>query len=372
MDVHDRATPPPPPAAVSLFPAAGATAVSNGTTVKIVFDRSLDPTTVTAQTVTLTPEGGTPVAGTVSYDDAAHRVTLTPYSGLDAGVEYTATVSTLVRTTTGAPPSAAITWSFTAADCPCALMTGVTPTWTGVPVHDYRSGPGPFTYELGTKVSVTETAKLIALRFWKEPGETGTHVGHVWTSTGQLLASATYQNESASGWQRQPLATPLTLTPGQTYVVSVGLNTVYAKTTNGLAQTISSGPLRTVGDGANGVFNETAGQFPSGSWQSSNYFVDGVVSLPSAPQHTPQVTTQTPTSGATGIPVSSAVTATFSTYLNPSSVNGTTFRLTDPGGNPVPATVAYDDDTRTVTLTPNSALRDGHRVHGAPHHRHQV
>ena len=119
--------------------------------------------------------------------------------------------------------------------------------------------------------------------------------GSVWTSAGTLLASATYQNESASGWQRQPLATPLTLSPGQTYVVSVGLNTFYAKTSNGLAQQITSGPLRSVADGANGVFNATAGQFPATSWQSSNYFVDAVVQ-PARPaaQHTPAVTTRTP------------------------------------------------------------------------------
>jgi hypothetical protein len=353
------ATEPPPPAALSLFPAAGATAVSNGAAVKITFDRALDPTTVTAQTVTLTPQGGSPVAATVSYDDVARRVTLTPYSGLTPGQQYTATVSTLVRSTTGAPPNAAITWSFTAANCPCALMTGVSPAWTGVQVRDFRPEPGPWTYELGTKVTVSEAASLIALRFWKDPGETGTHVGRVWSSSGTLLASATYQSESASGWQRQPLTTPLALSPGQTYVISVGLNTMYAKTTAGLAQVISSGPIQSANTTSNGVFNQAAGQFPTDSWQSSNYFVDGVVRLPSEPQHTPQVTTRTPDAGATGIPVTTAVTATFSVHLDPSSVTASTFRLTDPGGTAVPAHVTYDDDTRTATLTPDAALASG-------------
>ena len=353
------ATPPPPPAATSLFPAAGATGVSNGAAVKVAFDRSLDPTTVTAANVTLTPSGGSPVAATVSYDDAARRITLTPLSGLEPGGQYTANVSTLVRSTTGAPPSAAITWSFTAADCPCALMSGVTPAWSQIPVRDYRPEPGPWTYELGTKVQVTETARLVALRFWKEPGETGTHVGRVWSSSGTLLASVTYQGESASGWQRQALATPLTLSPGQNYVISVGLNTMYAKTTGGLATQITAGPLRTVVDGSNGVFNQSAGSFPTESWQSSNYFVDGVVKLPAQAAKVPGVTTRTPAAGATGLPVTTPVTATFSTALDPSTVNATTFRLTDPGGAVVPAQVAYDDDTRTATLTPTSALDTG-------------
>jgi N,N-dimethylformamidase beta subunit-like protein/uncharacterized protein DUF4082/Big-like domain-containing protein len=353
------ATPPPPPAALSMFPADGATAVSNGAAVKITFDRALDPTTVTAANVTLVPDGGAPVAATVSYDDAAHRITLTPLSALGVGRHYTATVSTLVRSTTGAPPSAAITWAFTAADCPCALMGGQQPAWTGLAVRDGRGGTGPWTYELGTKVTVSQTASLVALRFWKEPGETGTHIGRVWTSSGTLLASATYANETASGWQRQPLATPLTLSPGQTYTISVGMNSVYAKTTAGLAQSISAGPISSVADGANGVFNLTAGSFPSSSWQSSNYFVDGVVKLPAQATHTPGVTTQTPSAGATGVPASSSVTATFSTSLDPSSVTTTTFRLTDPSGSVVPAHVAYDDDTRVATLTPDAALDTG-------------
>lgn len=353
------ATPPPPPAATSTFPAAGATGVSNGAAVKIAFDRPLDPTTVTAANVTLTPQGGSPVAATVGYDDAARRITLTPMSGLEPNKQYTANVSTLVRSTTGAPPSAAISWSFTAADCPCALMSGVTPAWRQIPVRDFRPDPGPWTYELGTKVTVSETARLVALRFWKEPGETGTHVGRIWSATGTLLASVTYQDESASGWQRQPLATPLTLSPGQTYVISVSLNSMYAKTTAGLATQISSGPLRTVVDGANGVFNQTAGSFPNESWQSSNYFVDGVVKLPAQAAKTPAVTTTTPASGATGLPVATAVTASFSTALDPSSVNSTTFRLTDDNGSPVAAQVTYDDDTRTATLTPTAALDTG-------------
>ena len=73
---------------------------------------------------------------------------------------------------------------------------------------DNRPLPGPWSYELGTRIRVTAQSQLIALRFWKEPGETGTHVGRLWSSTGTQLASATFQNESASGWQRQMLASP--------------------------------------------------------------------------------------------------------------------------------------------------------------------
>jgi hypothetical protein len=40
---------------------------------------------------------------------------------------------------------------------------------------------------------------------------------------------------------------------------------------------VTSGPLHSIADGANGVFATTAGQFPTSSWNSGNYFVDVVV-----------------------------------------------------------------------------------------------
>jgi hypothetical protein len=63
-----------------------------------------------------------------------------------------------------------------------------------------------------------------------------------------------------------------------TYVISVNANAFFGLTGGGLASQIVSGPLQSVADGANGVYAPTAGTFPSQSWNSSNYFVDGVVS----------------------------------------------------------------------------------------------
>jgi hypothetical protein len=87
----------------------------------------------------------------------------------------------------------------------------------------------------------------------------------------------TFSSETASGWQQQSLPTPLNLLPDTTYVVSVNANSRYPVTANGLANAVSSGPLRTVADGANGVYSETLGTFPAQSYLSSSYFVDAVV-----------------------------------------------------------------------------------------------
>jgi hypothetical protein len=91
----------------------------------------------------------------------------------------------------------------------------------------------------------------------------------VWSSSGTLLATTTFAGESASGWQEQALSAPLALSPGQTYTVSVGLNSRAAEQV--------AGPLKSVADGRNGVWADQAGDFPTQTWGSSNYFVDTVV-----------------------------------------------------------------------------------------------
>ena len=70
----------------------------------------------------------------------------------------------------------------------------------------------------------------------------------------------------------------------------------------------------------------------------------------------PTVSAVTPANGATGIAMTTAVTATFSEAVDPATVDTTTFELRAPGGALVPATVAYNSGTRTATLTPTAAL----------------
>jgi hypothetical protein len=57
---------------------------------------------------------------------------------------------------------------------------------------------------------------VTGLRFYKGPQNTGSHVGHLWTSTGTLLASVTFTGESASGWQQVTLPTPVAVTANTT------------------------------------------------------------------------------------------------------------------------------------------------------------
>jgi hypothetical protein len=127
------------------------------------------------------------------------------------------------------------------------------------------------------KLQVDAPEQLTSVRFYKAVGETGTHTATIWTANGLSLASVTFASETASGWQQQALTTPLQLQPNTTYVVSINANSRYPVTLNGLLNPVSSGPLHTVADGLNGVYNGTLGSFPDQSYQSSNYFVDVVV-----------------------------------------------------------------------------------------------
>ena len=82
-------------------------------------------------------------------------------------------------------------------------------------------------YELGTRFYADVAGQIAAIRFWKSSSESGTHVGHIWDSKGTLLATVTFANETASGWQQQSLGTPLTVTANTEYLVSVNTGKNY-------------------------------------------------------------------------------------------------------------------------------------------------
>src|SRR5262249_27217758 len=70
----------------------------------------------------------------------------------------------------------------------------------------------------------------------------------------------------------------------------------------------------------------------------------------------PTITAIAPASGASGVPLTAPVTATFSEDVQPASVSTGTFELRDPNNALVPAAVSYDPATRTATLTASAGL----------------
>jgi hypothetical protein len=352
-------TVPSAPALVSASPAGGATGVARDATVSAKFDRPLDPATVTGTAVTIRPAGSsTALAATVSYDDPTRTVTLQPAAPLSAATTYSVRITTAVRGADGTPLPADIAWSFSTVDCPCRLMEGLTPVSTGNSTRDGRPLPGPWTYELGTRISVDRDMDLTAIRYWRDAAETGTHRARLWSSTGVVLAEANYTGESGSGWQRAALSQPVTLQAGSVYVVSTNYNAVFDLTQFGLQTPLVNGPLKTAG-APNGVYGSSAGTFPTQTSKSSNYFVDAEIVNSGSQAANPAVSSTTPASGATGVATGIDVTATFTKSLQASTVTTSSFTLRDAGGGAVAATVSYDGASRTAQLAPTGPLANG-------------
>ncbi|MFC7533548.1 N,N-dimethylformamidase beta subunit family domain-containing protein [Actinoplanes sp. GCM10030250] len=231
--------------------------------------------------------------------------------------------------------------------CPCSL-------WTLDDVPGVPSDPDSTGTEVGVKFRADVAGQVTALRFYKGPGNGGTHVGKLWSSTGTQLATVTFQNESATGWQTANLSAPVTLTPGATYVASYyAPNGRYAGDVGYFAANgVDSGPLHALRDGvdgANGVYRFGTG-FPTVSWESANYWVDVVFATGAGTPDTtaPTVSSRTPAQNATGVSTGTAVSATFS-----ESVTAAAVTLTGPSGAVAGNTSASGS---TATFTPSAAL----------------
>ena len=173
----------------------------------------MDPATLTTATFRMVDGGGNPVAGSVSYNAGSTRPSSRPRPHSPSAT-YTATVIGSASAADGTPLGSAVSWQFTTLSCPCSLFSSVlTPASGGNPAQDGRSGAGPFTYEFGVKVTVSQPVSLTALRFYRDPLESGSHIGRVWTSSGVQLAQVAFANETASGWQQQALAGAVQLQP---------------------------------------------------------------------------------------------------------------------------------------------------------------
>ena len=135
--------------------------------------------------------------------------------------------------------------------------------------------------EVGAKIRSTVKGIITAIRYYKGTGTTGVHKGHIWTSTGTLIAEAIFTGETASGWQEMAFTTPVPIEPGITYVASYhSASGDYCYTNPSLTSTQGSGPIKVLGngvDGPNGLYDYTSvPAMPASNFNSANYFVDVV------------------------------------------------------------------------------------------------
>jgi hypothetical protein len=209
----------------------------------------------------------------------------------------TATVSGGVATFVNLSDNTAetITLKFTSGVLASAISNSivVSPATTGATIFGNTIPANPSqndssAVELGVKFESSVAGYITGVRFYKGSSNTGTHIGYLWTSTGTLLASATFTGETASGWQQVSFATPVAITSGTIYVASYYAPAGhYADTNNFFASSgYTNGSLTALANstpGGNGVYvYGAAGHFPTSTYLSSNYWVDVLFST-SAP-----------------------------------------------------------------------------------------
>ena len=128
----------------------------------------------------------------------------------------------------------------------------------------------------------SQAGQITGIRFYKGPQNLGTHVGNLWNSTGtQLLGTATFANETASGWQQVNFTNPVSVTAGTTYVASYfAPQAKYSVNENYFNSAYTSGPLTAAAtgtSGGNGLYRYTGtSAFPNATFAASNYWVDVV------------------------------------------------------------------------------------------------
>jgi hypothetical protein len=350
-----------PPTVSSVIPAAGATGFSTVGDLTVDFSEAINSNSLTGSTLTLRTLAGTVVPATVAYDAASQSATLDPSGPLSPLTKYTATVdggSDGVTDRAGNPLAANFVWSFTTASgpvCPCTL-------WSAAATPATSSAGDTSALELGVKFTADRDGWVSGIRFYKDLANTGTHTGSLWTSTGTLLARATFTGETASGWQQVNFAAPVAISADTTYVVSYyAPKGGYSISRPFFTAAFDNGFLHALADGSssgtNGVYAlGAAPTFPASSFQASNYWVD-LVYLAAPPDVTPPtVSSTTPSSGATGFSTAGEISATFSESINPATVTASTFLVRNSSGASIAGAVSYDAVGRSATFTPTAPL----------------
>jgi Domain of unknown function (DUF4082)/Fibronectin type III domain/Bacterial Ig domain len=397
-------------------------------TVNVLADMGAQPTTLmstlaqaTASTDT-TPPASTitsPPAGTNFSDGASVTITGTATDsggGVVAGVEISADGGTTWHpVTTMSAPNATVTWSYNwvahgspsarietrATDdsgnieapsdtmtvyvgCPCSIWgPNVAPASTDVDSGDKSA------IEVGFKFTSDVYGMVNGIRFYKASTNTGTHIGNLWTASGQLLASATFTNETASGWQQVNFAQPVLISPNTTYIASYfapsghySQSEQYFYPPLAGGATLNAPPLhaeQSTNSNGDGLYVYTGSNaFPTQTFNGENYWVDlsfTPATVPTAPTNvtatagyeSARVSWTAPSAGVTSYTVTPYRGTTALTPVtvtgNPANTsatiggltNGTSYTFTVTAANPVgtsPASAASNAVTPSGSAPP--------------------
>jgi hypothetical protein len=135
-------------------------------------------------------------------------------------------------------------------------------------------------YEVGVKFTSDVAGTVTGVRFYKQTWMSGyTHVGHLWSSTGALLATAAFTSETGYGWQQVNFSSPVSISPNTVYIVSFSTGGGYfGISTNFFNNSgVNNPPLHALANttsGGDGVYHYGNGTFPNVSGGGMNFWAD--------------------------------------------------------------------------------------------------
>jgi hypothetical protein len=193
------------PTIVSRTPGNGATGISVGTNVSVIFSEPMQQATITTTNITLTPTGGgAAIAGTMTYDAGTNTATFNPTNDLENNKSYTITVTTGVKDVAGNALASQSTSTFTTElDTTAPTVTGTSPAnnATGVTVGSAVTVTFSEQMDVTTITGTTFTLKTTT----GDVAVTGTvsynGTSHVatFTPTGALTANTNYTATVTTG-----------------------------------------------------------------------------------------------------------------------------------------------------------------------------
>lgn len=335
----------------------------------------------TPPTISITsPTAGATVSGTVSVtatanDNVAVASVQFKVDGNDIGTDTTSPYSVswnsalaangthslvAVATDTGGNSTTSNALSVTTNNSSLSTLS----IWPNTTTPAVASDSDAAAVELGVKFRSSQATNVVGVKFYKGSGNTGTHVGSLWDTAGNKLASVIFTGESASGWQTANFGSPISIAANTTYVVSYhapnghyAVNENYfatAATTNGTLTALANSVA-----GGNGVYKYGASGFPNQTYSSSNYWVDVLVAS-TIDTTAPTVTEAIPGNNATNVALSPTIAAVMSEPLNAATVTSTNATLKNAQTQAsIATTVSYDSALNTINLTPQAVLEAG-------------
>src|SRR5262249_28755576 len=200
----------------SLGSVSGSTGLTVASSPLTITTTTLPAATVgAAYTTTLTATGGTPpYSWSIASGTLPAGLTLAASTGVISGTPTTAGASSFTVQVTSAA------WDSATAPLSITVNTAAASIWPSNPTPAIVDGGDPLPVVLGVKFQSDVAGFIKGLRFYKAAANTATHVGTLWSGTGQSLATATFTGATASGWQHVTFATPVAIQANTVYVAS--------------------------------------------------------------------------------------------------------------------------------------------------------